>query len=325
METVVAVATDWRQANLPPAETAMLDFAEKLTLLPGAMVEQDVAGLRRQGFTDSDILSITVAAAFRTFHTSVADALGVELFKGAEYSPEVLQAFGVTEEEVRTTLYLDRLTASEGPPRMALPQATFGRQASPGQHICWIDTPSPNTGDFRQLCEEWDSLTVPCPLRNLARVFGLKPDFLQTIFNYGRMVSMGGLGRGRRLEAIIGLVVAASLGVPYMGVHHAQVLLGNRGTPDELRSLVEDPSGGTLDGREREVARFCEKLTRRPADMARSDVDILRQTVVLDRDIAMIVCAMSYENFICRVVAGLGVRLEEEEFAPAAMEAFQMA
>ena len=89
----------------------MLEFSEKLTLLACDMAEGDVEGLRQGGFTDREILSITLAAAYRNFITRVADALGVELRRGEQYTPEILHAFGVTEEEARTTMYGNRLVA----------------------------------------------------------------------------------------------------------------------------------------------------------------------------------------------------------------------
>ncbi|MEE9216763.1 MAG: hypothetical protein V3U32_04935, partial [Anaerolineales bacterium] len=77
----------------------MLDFSEKLTLTPSEMAEEDLVGLRTHGFTDRDILSIVLAAAYRNYIARIADALGVELNTTVDYAPELIRAFGVDDRE----------------------------------------------------------------------------------------------------------------------------------------------------------------------------------------------------------------------------------
>ncbi len=76
---VVAIATNWRAASLQADEQAMLAFAEKLTAAPHTIAEGDVAGLRAAGFSDLDILDITLLTCYRHFINRLGDALGVEL------------------------------------------------------------------------------------------------------------------------------------------------------------------------------------------------------------------------------------------------------
>ena len=57
----------------------MLDYAEKLTLTPGAMVEPDVAALEKAGFSDRDVLDIAEVVAYYAYVNRIADGLGVEL------------------------------------------------------------------------------------------------------------------------------------------------------------------------------------------------------------------------------------------------------
>ena len=162
------------------------------------------------------------------------------------------------------------------------------------------------------------------PQQHLALAFGLRPDALSATVEFLGLVGLGGSGLGRRLEAIIGLVVASALSSRYMGVHHAQRMLDAGAAPDEMRALVADPTGGGLEPREREVARFCEQLTREPATMARSDVEALRGAGFDDADIVTIAASVSLENLVCRVADGVGLQLETLPFAPPALEAFQV-
>ena len=302
----------------------MLDFSEKLTLTPSAMAEKDIGGLRTHGFNDRDILSIILAAAYRNYIVRVADALGVELNTTVDYAPELIRAFGVDDREARTTLYADRLTrtapSTEAIVRPHLQLAP--RLATAG--TCWIDTtPAAESRErFRQAVDELVELSGPTSVRNLAQAFAVRPDTLAVTVEYQRLVGLGGSGLGRRLEAIIGLTVAATLMSRYMGVHHAQWLLETGATTEEVEALARNSRGSGIDPRESEVIRFCERLTRAPATMVRSDVEALRAVGFEDRDIVTIAASTSLENLICRVADGVGVQLEREGFAPIALEVF---
>jgi uncharacterized peroxidase-related enzyme len=71
--------TDYRQAQLAPADRAMLDFAVKLTHTPADMTEADTAELRFQGFDDRAIHEIVQIAALFNYYDRLADGLGIEL------------------------------------------------------------------------------------------------------------------------------------------------------------------------------------------------------------------------------------------------------
>jgi len=300
----------------------MLEFGEKLTVLPSDMRETDVARLREHGFDDREILSVTLAAAYRNFITRLADALGAELRRDAGYAPEILRAFGVTEQEAKTTIYGGRLTAKEPGTKSALRPRVAGARRVAAANVCWIDTATPDADRFTALRAELERLTAPRPRRHLAAAFALRPEALDAVLSFGRLLGMGGSGLGPRLEAIIGLMVAATLWVPYLGVHHAQAFLDAGASPEEVEALVRKAAEGALVGREREAARFCEKLARLPSAMTRSDAEALRAHGFTDRDILTIAAAAAYESFLCGITAALGIRLEDEDFAPAARNAF---
>ncbi len=302
----------------------MLDFSEKLTLRPSMMAEQDIVELRSRGFTDQDILSIILAAAYRNYIVRVADGLGVELNPTIDYAPELIRAFGVDEQQARTTLYADRLTrtvpsikAPERPDCQPTPRLSTNG-------TCWISTTpvAESSEQFRQAVDKLVLLSAPTSVRNLAQALALRPDALAVTLEYLWLVGLGGSGLGLRLEAIIGLTVAATLLSRYMGVHHAQRLLDVGATSDEVEALASNPSGSGLDPRESEVIRFCERLTRAPGTMVRSDVEALQAVGFDDRDIITIAASASLENFICRVADGVGLQLESESFTPAALKAF---
>ena len=68
------MAMNWRAADLDARQTAMLFFAEKLTMDSARIVEADRQALRDAGFTDRDIWDIAGVAAFFNMTNRVASA-----------------------------------------------------------------------------------------------------------------------------------------------------------------------------------------------------------------------------------------------------------
>ena len=84
----------------------MLEFTEKFTLSPARLSDNDVDELREAGFDDAQILAIVLGAGYRNWVDRVADLLGVEEEK-FDFPEEILAAFGVTREQLKTSLYED--------------------------------------------------------------------------------------------------------------------------------------------------------------------------------------------------------------------------
>ena len=70
------LATNYRLADLDPAERAMLDFAVKITQASQQVTDDDLATMRSHGWTDEDILHITEIAAMFNFTGRLANTLG---------------------------------------------------------------------------------------------------------------------------------------------------------------------------------------------------------------------------------------------------------
>jgi len=65
---------NWRTARLDARQTAMLTFAEKMTVESAKIVEADRAALRNAGFTDRDIWDIAGVTGFFNMTNRVASA-----------------------------------------------------------------------------------------------------------------------------------------------------------------------------------------------------------------------------------------------------------
>jgi uncharacterized peroxidase-related enzyme len=73
------VKTDYRTADLSPADRALCDYAAKLTGTPAACTEDDVQTLRGHGFSDRAIHDAVQVIAYFNYINRIADGLGVDL------------------------------------------------------------------------------------------------------------------------------------------------------------------------------------------------------------------------------------------------------
>lgn len=76
---LVRIASDYRDADLSPAEVAMMDFAERVSEDSDRMTDADSLVLREHGFSDRDILDVTLAAAARNYYSRAIQALAVDV------------------------------------------------------------------------------------------------------------------------------------------------------------------------------------------------------------------------------------------------------
>jgi uncharacterized peroxidase-related enzyme len=71
------VAVNYRKADIPPREKAMLDFAMKVALESHALDDADLEALGRHGFTDEDAWDIAAIAAFFALSNRMANFSGM--------------------------------------------------------------------------------------------------------------------------------------------------------------------------------------------------------------------------------------------------------
>jgi uncharacterized peroxidase-related enzyme len=79
---LAALGDDWRKAELDAVQRALCAFAEKLSLQPAGMREDDLAALRAVGLDDAAIHDAVQVIAYFNYINRVADALHVEVEPG---------------------------------------------------------------------------------------------------------------------------------------------------------------------------------------------------------------------------------------------------
>jgi uncharacterized peroxidase-related enzyme len=70
---------DYTQADLPPGDRLMLDFAVKLTQSSSSITVADIEALREAGFEDRQVLSIVLLTCLFNFMNRLANGLGVDV------------------------------------------------------------------------------------------------------------------------------------------------------------------------------------------------------------------------------------------------------
>jgi len=78
-EQITRILRDYRDAGLTDAEVAMMDYAARLSSDSSSMTDADSQRLRDAGFSDREIVDITMAAAARNFYSRSLHALAVEV------------------------------------------------------------------------------------------------------------------------------------------------------------------------------------------------------------------------------------------------------
>jgi uncharacterized peroxidase-related enzyme len=76
-DQIERIVRDHHDAGLTAAEVAMMDYAAKLCGDAASMTEADAQTLRDHGFTDREIVDITLAAAARNYYSRALNALAV--------------------------------------------------------------------------------------------------------------------------------------------------------------------------------------------------------------------------------------------------------
>ncbi|WP_411732319.1 carboxymuconolactone decarboxylase family protein [Paeniglutamicibacter sp.] len=88
-QELLGIARDYRNAGLNEEEIAMMDFAIKLSADSAAMDESDSRRLRDLGFSDREIVDITLAAAARNYLSRTLQALAVDVDMPPKLSEEM--------------------------------------------------------------------------------------------------------------------------------------------------------------------------------------------------------------------------------------------
>lgn len=86
------IARDYRDAGLDDADVAMMAYAERVASDAASMTDADSRRLREAGFTDREIVDITIAAAVRLYFGAALQGLAVDVDVPRVLAPATVEA-----------------------------------------------------------------------------------------------------------------------------------------------------------------------------------------------------------------------------------------
>ncbi len=95
-DQLLAIVKDFRNADLPAEEVALMSFAQKIIANAHQINEGDIEELRKHGLADEEILDVVLAATARSFFSKTLDALNArpdDIYLDLE--PELIHALTV--------------------------------------------------------------------------------------------------------------------------------------------------------------------------------------------------------------------------------------
>ena len=93
---LMTIVKDFRNADLPLEEVAIMSFAQKIIIQAGQINEQDIDELHKHGLSDEEILDVVLASTARSFFSKTLDALDAKPDEAyLELEPELIQVLTV--------------------------------------------------------------------------------------------------------------------------------------------------------------------------------------------------------------------------------------
>lgn len=148
---------------------------------------------------------------------------------------------------------------------------------------------------------------------NILAVHSLHPSAMAAHLDLYTAIMFGPSGLSREEREAIAIAVSATNRCPYCVAHHAEALQHYWKDRPRVEEFVAHPRSASLPPRLRALVDYALKLTERPSEMERGDVEALRRHDLSDGDILTVNLIASYFNFVNRIALGLGVELSASE------------
>jgi RNA polymerase sigma-70 factor (ECF subfamily) len=275
-ERVARLLADYHDAGLSSGDTALLEFALKLSQLPTWITRQDVDTLRGHGFADEAILEAVLVTALAGFLCTLSTGIGT------------------TPDFPAVATGTPRRTAPAGPP-------TGGADPRAERYLPAVEL---SPGSFPPFAFFRDRFGfVP----NIFRAQTLRPDVVEAESRVvGSVLLQDDVLPRTRKEYILLAVSAANLNTYCVAVHVE--MLRNLGIPEDLSDQIAiDHQGSDLPAEDKALLDFAVKLVKRPGALSREDIEHLRGHGFTDARILEAVVMTGLSQFLNTVQMGLGV------------------
>ena len=150
-------------------------------------------------------------------------------------------------------------------------------------------------------------------VRHQQEVLAHKPALLAGVSALGDAVVRDPQGAlTPRERELMALVVSAENRCEACVFGHAAALRNHSGDPEWVSTIEVNYRRAGLDPRERALADYALKVTRRPAEIEPDDLQALRDAGLTEAAILEAACVAAYFNFSNRLNSALGIRANGE-------------
>jgi len=151
---------------------------------------------------------------------------------------------------------------------------------------------------------------------NILKIHSLHPDSLRFHYDLRKHLLTEKSGLSRMQREMIGILVSHLSKCTYCLKHHEKSMDQLTKNPSLIGGIKSDFRKLNIGENDIAMLEYAEKLTARPNEVGKEDVDRLRKVGFKDPDILDIAQVTAYFIFVTRIALGLGVELEpywEEE------------
>ncbi len=283
------IVTDHRSARLSDADTALLDFALKLSTRPTRVGPADIESLRQRGFTDEPLLESIVVTALTGFLCTLSVGVGaVPDFEPRRVPPRRDRPAPVTDSE-------------------APPPAPHG-PGTAGPYLCAADLSAETFQPFAFFLDRFGFIP------NIFRAQTLRPDVVEAEAHaVGTILLTDDILSRVRKEYILLVISAANLNTYCVAVH-CEMLRALGVSADRSDRIAIDHRRAGLSEADVALLDVALKLAQRPSDFSGADLDRLRVHGFSEEQILEAVVMAALTSFLNTLQMGLGT---EPDFPPA--------
>ena len=276
------IVSDHRRAGLSKADVALLDFGIKLSQAPTSISHEDIEALRRRGFSDEAILEGVLVAAFTEFVCTLSEGLDAV----PDFQPErIPPGRSVISRSVKVA----------GPGR-------FGAHAheKPMPYLRAVDLSTDSFRPFAFFRERFGFIP------NIFRAQTLRPDVVEAEADMvGTVLLTDDILSRVRKEYILLVVSAANLNTYCVAVH-CEMLRGLGVPEDQSDQIAVDHRLAGLSAADNTLLDFALKLSQRPTEVGRADIDRLQRHGFTDEQILESIVMTALTSYLNTLQMGLG-------------------
>jgi len=283
----------WREAKFDEADRALLGYAEAFTFASHRIRADDLAGLRDVGFTNLQIIEMSLCAGYRHYITRIADATGIDIDAELNISPILVEAYSHPQAT---------MTAGEVK-RAGDAECEFTAAVKDGPWVAVAE----RLYDDPTLGSVWSAWRADYGIvPGLLRALSLRPQAVNQLDSFWRLACFGGSSMGRLREVLLGRTVAARLQSPWLFAIYEEVLQRViKGTGNVAPITVWQESN--LPEQEKAVLFFVEQITDWASGITQEDVNRVREAGLSDPEILDVIVATALLNCLGRMANALGV------------------